>query len=170
MRDTAVNDARVPNAAATNSAVTGAAAANTAVAGAAATNTAVTDLDARYGRSPQTARRNRVIGFVTAGAFAIVFGAWLLWAGLLQTPAQLEVRDTGFLIRDDRAISVRWEVSTDPGNEVTCAVQALNSSFGIVGWRIVEIPQSDQRTRVLTETLRTSELAVTGLIYRCWLT
>jgi len=155
MRDTAVNDARVPNVAVTSTAVT---------------NTAVTDLDARYGRSPQTARRNRVIGFVTAGVFAIVFGAWLLWAGLLQTPAQLEVRDTGFLIRDDSAISVRWDVSTDPGNEVTCAVQALNSSFGIVGWRVVELPPSDQRTRVLTETLRTSELAVTGLIYRCWLT
>jgi len=160
MRDTAVNDARVPSTAATN----------TAVAGAAVTNSAVTDLDARYGRSPQTARRNRVIGFVTAGVFAVVFGAWLLWAGLLQTPAQLEVRDTGFLIRDDSAISVRWDVSTDPGNEVTCAVQALNSSFGIVGWRVVELPPSDQRTRVLTETLRTSELAVTGLIYRCWLT
>lgn len=160
MRDTAVNDAGVTSTAGTGNAGTGNA----------GTNTAVTDLDARYGRSPHTARRNRVIGFVTAGAFAIVFGAWLLWAGLLQTPAQLEVRDTGFLIRDDRAISVRWEVSTDPGNEVTCAVQSLNSSFGIVGWRIVEIPPSDQRTRVLTETLRTSELAVTGLIYRCWLT
>jgi len=160
MRDTAVTDAGVASAVLKNTAVT-----STAM-----TDTALTDLDARYGRSPQTARRNRVIGLVTAGAFAMVFAAWLLWAGLLQTPAQLEVRDTGFLIRDDSAISVRWEVSTDPGNEVTCAVQALNSSFGIVGWRIVVIPQSDQRTRVLTETLRTSELAVTGLIYRCWLT
>lgn len=130
----------------------------------------MSDLDARYGRSPQTTRRNRRIAVVTAIAFAIVFGAWLLWAGLLQTPAQLEVRDTGFLILDDRAVSVRWEVSTDTGNAVSCAVQALNSSFGIVGWSIVEIPASDQRTRVLTETLRTSELAVTGLIYRCWLT
>ncbi len=130
----------------------------------------MSDLDARYGRSPQATRRNRRIAVVTAISFALVFGAWLLWAGLLQTPAQLEVRDTGFLILDDRAISVRWEVSTDTGNEVSCAVQALNSSFGIVGWSIVEIPASNQRTRVLTETLRTSELAVTGLIYRCWLT
>ena len=130
----------------------------------------MSDLDARYGRSPRATRRNRRIAVATAIAFAVVFAAWLLWAGLLQTPAQLEVRDTGFLIRDDRAISVRWEVSTDTGNEVSCAVQALNSSFGIVGWSIVEIPASNQRTRVLTETLRTSELAVTGLIYRCWLT
>ena len=130
----------------------------------------MSDLDARYGRNPRNTRRNRIIGLATAGAFAIVFGAWLLWAGLLQTPAQLEVRDTGFLILDDRAISVRWEVSTDTGNEVSCAVQALNSSFGIVGWSIVEVPASNQRTRVLTEPLRTSELAVTGLIYRCWLT
>ncbi|MCY7412258.1 MAG: DUF4307 domain-containing protein [Salinibacterium sp.] len=135
-----------------------------------ARDAAVTNLDERYGRSPRISRRNRLVGIVTAAAFALVFGAWLLWAGLLQSPAQLEVRDTGFLILDDRAISVRWEVSTNPGTEVMCAVQALNSSFGIVGWTILEIPPSDQRTRVLTDTLRTSELAVTGLIYRCWLT
>lgn len=130
----------------------------------------MSDLDARYGRSPQATRRNRRIAVATAIAFAVVFGAWLLWAGLLQTPAQLEVRDTGYLILDDSNVTVRWEVSTDPQTEVSCAVQALNSSFGIIGWRIVELPPATTRTRVLTETIRTSELAVTGLIYRCWLT
>ncbi|MFL0712076.1 MAG: hypothetical protein ACJLS2_04955 [Microcella pacifica] len=35
---------------------------------------------------------------------------------------------------------MQWEVSAPPGTAVECALQALNSSFGIVGWTIVEIP------------------------------
>jgi hypothetical protein len=39
-----------------------------------------------------------------------------------------------------------------------------------VGWKVVRLEPSEQRTRHLTEVVRTSEPAVTGLIYRCWLT
>jgi len=49
-------------------------------------------------------------------------------------------------------------------------VQALNSTFAIVGWVIVDVAASSERTRTFTKTVRTTELAVTGLIYRCWLT
>ena len=59
--------------------------------------------------------------------------------------------------------------SVNPGTDVTCAIQALNESFGIVGWKIVELGRASERTRVFTETLRTAEQPVTGLPYRCWL-
>jgi hypothetical protein len=39
-----------------------------------------------------------------------------------------------------------------------------------VGWKVVDIPASDVATRGITETVRTTEQSVTGLIYRCWLT
>ena len=42
-------------------------------------------------------------------------------------------------------------------------------SFGIVGWRIVELGASTERTRMFVETIRTAEQAVTALPYRCWL-
>jgi hypothetical protein len=32
----------------------------------------------------------------------------------------------------------------------------------------VKIPASERRTRAFTERVNTTELAVTGLIYRCW--
>jgi hypothetical protein len=47
-------------------------------------------------------------------------------------------------------------------------VQALNSTFGIVGWKIIEIPPSTVWTRTFQERLVTSEQAVTGLLYECW--
>jgi len=80
-----------------------------------------------------------------------------------------KVRELGYRDATDTSISVRWEVSTEPGTEVSCAIQALNGSFGIVGWRIIELGASERRTRVFEESLRTAEPAVTGLPYRCWL-
>jgi hypothetical protein len=35
---------------------------------------------------------------------------------------------------------------------------------------VVDIPPSQKGTRQFRETVNTSEQAVTGLIYRCWLT
>ena len=126
-------------------------------------------LDERYGRTPATSRTRRVIAIVVAAAFALVLGAWVVWAALDGESASIEFRDVGHEIVDDTAVSVTWQVTADPGSEVTCVVKAMNESFSDVGWEVVQLPVSDQRTRVFTEQVLTTELAVTGLIYRCWL-
>ena len=126
-------------------------------------------LDERYGRTNQDGRRVRTVSIVAAVAFVAVFAAWVVWAGLSGTNASLEVRELGYLNDTDTSVDIQWEVSVEPGTEVTCALQALNGSFGIVGWRIVELGTSEQRTRQYSETVRTSERPVTGLPYRCWL-
>ena len=128
------------------------------------------DLDDRYGRTPGSAKRTRIIFIVAVAAFAVVFGAWLIWAGLIGTGAQLQTRDTGYRNVTDNSIDVQYSLTVDAGTPVRCAVQALNSSFSVVGWKIVDVPPSETRTRTLVETVRTSERAVTGLIHTCWLT
>lgn len=128
------------------------------------------DLDARYGRTPASRRRTRWVVAASALAFVIVFAAWLVWGGLLGAPAQLEARDSNYTVINDSEVSVGWALTVEPGSPTRCAVQALNSTFAIVGWTIVEVPASTQRTREFTQTVRTTERAVTGLIYRCWLT
>ena len=127
------------------------------------------DLDARYGRGRGNSRRSRIIAIVAGAVGLVAVVAWVVWGGLLGPDASLEARDLGFEIIDDGHIRVEYEVTSDAGAEVSCAVQALNESFTVVGWKIVELPVSEQRTRSFTEELRTSELAVSGLIYRCWL-
>ena len=126
-------------------------------------------LDERYGRTPAASRRRRLAGIVVAGAFAVALGAWLVWAGLLSPAANIEFRDVGHEIVDDTLVTVTWQVTAEPGSNVSCAVEALNESFTVIGWKVVKLPPSDQRTRVFTEQLITTELAVSGLIYRCWL-
>jgi hypothetical protein len=128
------------------------------------------DLDARYGRTPGRRNRTRWIAIGTAVAFVVVFGAWVIWGGLLGSPAQIETNDTGHSIIDDSTVRVTWELSVAPGSTTSCAVQALNDNFGIVGWKVIDVPASTDRTRSLSADLRTMEPAVSGLIYRCWLT
>lgn len=129
----------------------------------------MTDLDARYGRTAGSAKRTRWIAVTVGILFALVFAAWLWWGGLLEAPAQFETRDVGHTIVSPSEVTVTWQFTVEPGTPAKCAVHALNESFAIVGWRIVDVPASDELTRRFTESLRTSEPAVTGLIYRCWL-
>ena len=129
-----------------------------------------TDLDARYGRTRSSATRTRTVVVVAALAFAAVFGAWLLWAGILGAPAQFQAEDIAHEVVDDSAVDVTWQFTVEPGTQARCAVQALNSTFAIVGWKVVDVPASTARTRDITQRVLTTEPAVTGLIYRCWLT
>jgi hypothetical protein len=126
-------------------------------------------LNERYGRTARSAKTNRTLGVLAGIGFAVVLGAWLWWGGVLETPSQLQYRDVAHTIVDDTEVSVTYEITAAPGTEVSCAVHALNASYGIVGWRIVDIPAGERWTRVFDTTLRTSEPAVTGLLYECWL-
>jgi len=126
------------------------------------------DLDERYGRTPRARRRARIVGWIAGSAVALVFLAWVVWAGLDGTAPDLETRDTGYQLTDDTA-TARFEVTVAPGTAVRCAVEALSEDFEIVGWKVVDIPASDERTRSFVETVRTTMPPTTGLISRCWL-
>ena len=127
-------------------------------------------LDSRYGRTPERQRRFRLVAILAGAGVLVVVTAWVLWVGLLGPSASLGSRDLGYQLDGDSAIEVRYEVTMDAGQTASCALEALNSDFGIVGWKVVDIPASQTTTRQFRETLLTSEPAVTGLIYRCWLT
>jgi hypothetical protein len=127
-------------------------------------------IEARYGRTPSSRRRRRLIAYDTAGGFAVVLFAWLFWGGVLSGLSTVDAQNTGHTILSDSEVEVTFDITVTPGEATTCALQALDSSFGVVGWKIVEIPGVAQQTQSLTETVRTSQQSVTGLIYRCWLT
>jgi hypothetical protein len=127
------------------------------------------ELDERYGRTRGSASRTRLIAIVVGAAFAVVLVAWVVWGGLLAPDAELNVEDTGHVVVDETTVDVRFQLTVEPGTATRCAVQALNAGFSIVGWKIVDVPASDERIRALVETVHTTELGVTGLIYRCWL-
>ncbi|HEY8912000.1 DUF4307 domain-containing protein [Lacisediminihabitans sp.] len=128
------------------------------------------DLAERYGRTPSIRRRNRRLYTGLAVLVGIVVVAWVIWAGLDQAGGSIEAQDTSHRIIDDKAVSISFLVSMPVGSTASCALQVQNDAHGIVGWRIVKIPASKLYTTGHTNTVRTAEQAVTGLIYRCWLT
>lgn len=127
-------------------------------------------IEERYGRTPAKRRQDRTVVIVVGALFAAVLVGWVIWAGLDQRSGTLEVVDTGHAIVDARTVRVSFQLSAPVGSTASCALQAQNEAHGIVGWKIVELPASTRYTNSYTELLRSSEQAVTGLIYRCWLT
>ena len=130
---------------------------------------AATTLESRYGRTPRARTRDKWALWALGGIFALVLTAWIAWTGLDGASVVIEANDTRHSIIDDNSVSVTFEVSMPVNSASTCAVQALNESFTVVGWKILELPPSAQYNRSFTEIVRTTELPNTGLIYECWL-
>ncbi|SMH34130.1 protein of unknown function [Rathayibacter oskolensis] len=126
-------------------------------------------LASRYGRTRRTRQANRWLFGGVAVAFVAVFAAWVVWAGLDGARDGVDVQDTAHVVVDDRTVEVSFDLTAPTGTEVACAVQALNEQSAVVGWLVVEYPASTERFRSSTETVRTTELATTGLISSCWL-
>ncbi|MCS5719023.1 DUF4307 domain-containing protein [Herbiconiux sp. CPCC 205763] len=124
----------------------------------------------RYGRTARRRFRGRLIAWVAGAGVAVVIAAWVVWAGLDGTSATVDTQDTAHTVIDSRSVEVEFDLTVPRGATASCAVQALSEKFAVVGWKIIDVPSSDQATRSFSETVRTSELASTGLIYDCWLT
>jgi Domain of unknown function (DUF4307) len=123
----------------------------------------------RYGRTPRLTKQRRWFAITVGGVFVVAIVAWVIWAGLLGDSAQLSASDTGHVIASERLVTVRFDLAVDAGRRVGCAAEALDESFTVVGWKIIHIQPSTDRIRSFSVDVRTSQQAVTGLIYRCWL-
>jgi len=122
-------------------------------------------LDVRYGRRPA---RGRILGvWIAGGVLALAAIVWAVWA----QPWSIGDfwKSTGYQVVDDRTIDVTWNVTLGDGEAARCAIAAQNPVHAIVGWKVVEVVGTELPTRQLTERLRTTERADTGLAYRCWL-
>lgn len=127
-----------------------------------------TDLDERYGRrGPRSGPWPTVVAAVILAAAAV---AWFVWANPIGQRSAIEWSDLAHSIDSESSATTTWRLVVTPGRTVSCAINALNTTYAIVGWRIVEVPASAESVRDLTESLRTTERANTAFVYGCWLT
>ena len=125
-------------------------------------------IEERYGRT-STPQRRRGYLIALIAAIVVLAIAWFVWANPIGVGPRAVARDTGFTMQDDH-VTVTFDLSITPGSTGACAVQALDKSFAVVGWKVVTYEASAEQTRSEEVTLRVTSPAVTGLVSSCWLT
>ncbi|MEW2004836.1 DUF4307 domain-containing protein [Microbacterium sp. NPDC079208] len=125
--------------------------------------TTALQLDERYGRT----RRRRWPWFL-AGAVALLLLAALAWSTVSQSMSSVDADDLGFELVDEHAVDLRFQVTGVQGKDVVCVLEALDEEFGVVGWKIVEVPAGDAHSLTRAERIPTVAEATTGLVNTCW--
>lgn len=125
--------------------------------------TTALELDERYGRG----RRKRAT-WVIGGAIALVVVVIASWVTVAQSMNSVDADDLSYELVDEHSVTVRFQVTAPQGRDLACAVEALDEEFGVVGWKIVEIPAGDSHMQQLSATIPTVAEATTGLVNSCW--
>jgi len=126
----------------------------------------------RYGRSPQQEAQRRRNLIITASLIAALFIVWVVWANLT-AKNDPTFKTSSFEIVDSSNMSVSFVVTKPANSSAICAIQALKEDYGVVAYKEVRIPATSPEDGSITNVpvksmLRTTELAVTGLVDRCW--
>ena len=127
----------------------------------------MTDLDARYGKSPNASRRQTWI--VAGAAIVMVIGVIAFWAATsLGAAATIESQTGGFSVTSPSELTMTARVSVQPGTPVACALEASNASSSVVGYKVVELEPQAEQHQTLHVTLRTTSAADSVSVRECW--
>ncbi|MFT4136305.1 DUF4307 domain-containing protein [Microbacterium sp.] len=121
-------------------------------------------LDERYGR-----RGSARMPWIVGGSLAAVAVGVIAWFALSGGLTAVDADATGFEVEDAHSVTVRFQVTVQPGSPVACALEAQDTAHGVVGYKVVEYPASDSHTTAHRETIPTVAEATTGLVTACWI-
>jgi hypothetical protein len=128
----------------------------------------------RYG-APRRERRIGTRGWIgIAVAATLVTAVFVVWVVTARQSAPT-FKDIGFEVVSEARATADFELTKRPEDVVTCAVQALNQEYAVVGWSEVTIgavPEDrlgDGGTSSHRAAVRTTNLATTAVVDSCWL-
>ena len=119
----------------------------------------------RYGKD-NLRSRDRVLAISIAVTAITSFLVWAVFVSI-DNSNQVTHRDIAYEVFDEYSTNVTFEVSRNPGQAVSCDVTVLNQSFAIVGFLTVDVAASNSRSTVVSSSIRTTELGVSGLVDGC---
>jgi hypothetical protein len=127
-------------------------------------------LAGRYGDTATRRVTTRWL-LIGLGAFiAVVMIAWAVWgSGLGARSSSLQFTDTANNPIDASHITVSFAVDAPAHTAVSCAVQAQNIDFTVVGYDVVHLKPTSKTHQAVTKSLITYEPAVSGSLDKCWL-
>ncbi|GAA4179795.1 DUF4307 domain-containing protein [Gryllotalpicola koreensis] len=125
------------------------------------------------GRYGETAKRRGTTRWLLIGLgvfIAFVMIAWAVWgSGLGSKTAALQYTSTASDTVDEQHILVSFTVDAPAHTAVSCAVEAQNLGFTVVGYDVVHLKPTMKTHQVVTKSLVTYEPAVSGSLDKCWL-
>jgi hypothetical protein len=119
----------------------------------------------RYGRE-RLRSRDRILAISIASVALVSFLIWAVFVSI-DNANQVTHRDIAYEVIDEYSTNVTFEVSRTPGQKVSCDITVLNQSFAIVGFLSVDVAASESRSTVISSTIRTTEIGVSGLVDGC---
>lgn len=121
----------------------------------------------RYGApKPGLSRRTKTI----AGGVALLLGcAGAAYIAIPSPEGEVTFKDVSFTIPDAAHASVDFAVTKNTDATATCAVQIINESHAVVGWKQITVGPADERTTSHRLALRTDSLGVSGGVNACWI-
>lgn len=119
----------------------------------------------RYGQD-RLKSRDRVLAVTVSSVAAVSFLVWATFVSI-DNSSQISHRDIAYEVIDEYSTTVTFEVSREPGQAVSCDLTVLNQSFAVVGFLTVEVAPSTSRSTVISSTVLTTELGVSGLVDDC---
>ena len=124
-------------------------------------------LEDRY-RTGRKRRFDRTFAWSAAGVLLLAGAGFLLFSGW-QTANQVSAQDIGYTKTGELTLDMKFEVTAPAQTPVACAIEALNTSKATVGWTVVELPVTDERTYVVTTPLHTTTPATAVTAKECWI-
>lgn len=121
----------------------------------------------RYGKKPSSARNQRIF-FTTLAAVLLV--SFLVFAASVAIRGANEIKTQvlGYSILNEQQAKVSFSVTSPKDAQVTCAIQVLNQSFAVVGYREISLHGELNQTKNQEIFVNTTELGVSGLVDACW--
>ncbi|MGA7203707.1 MAG: DUF4307 domain-containing protein [Specibacter sp.] len=117
-------------------------------------------------------KKAKIIALAVVGALALT---WILWV-TVGSNTGVDQKLVSYEVVDPTLSTVDLVVTKDPGATAKCALQALNSSYAVVGWNVITIgPNGTEagsnkgRTTTVRGEVRTDSIAVTGVVDSCWI-
>jgi hypothetical protein len=119
----------------------------------------------RYGKKKATspAQRRAIIAIATS-----LLAAFLGWAGWVSLANWLEPKAEllGYTIVDQWHSTAKVKIGVSGNDQPTCAVQAQNEKFAIVGYYEVQFDYVPDQVKTIK--INTTEMPVSISILRCW--
>ncbi len=121
----------------------------------------------RYGKSPERARRQRLLWTAVGATLLLTFFVWSVAVNFV-APNSLSAQVQTYKIESNQQATVSLMANHPSAKAGACAVKVLNSEFAIVGYKELPIAADSGTNPVIQGSINTISLGVSVDVDRCW--